>query len=83
MQQDPLDHPLLIVDLFNAVLGPVFEPIKNVFGYSTEAGGAVVPNYMVISLLIVAGFTLLGLLIRSRLSVEQPGRFQIVLEDLV
>jgi F-type H+-transporting ATPase subunit a len=83
MQQDPLDHPLLIVDLFNAVLGPVFEPIKNLFGYHTEAGGAVVPNYMVISLLIVGGFALLGLLIRSRLSVEQPGRFQIVLEDLV
>lgn len=83
MQQDPLDHPLLVVDLFNAALGPVFEPVKNLFGVHTEAGAAVVPNYMVLSLLIVGGFALLGVLIRSRLSVENPSRSQIVLEDAV
>lgn len=83
MEQDPLDHPLEIVHLFNAVFGPVFEPLKNLFGYHTAPGADVVPNYMVISLLIVAGFAVLGVLIRSRLSVENPSRFQIVLEDMV
>ena len=33
--------------------------------------------------LIVLGFLVLGLLLRSRLSVENPSKFQIVLEDLV
>ena len=32
-------------------------------------------------LLIVAGVTVLSLIVRSRLSVENPGKLQIVLED--
>ena len=83
MEQDPLEHPLAIVHWFNAIFGPVFEPLKNLFGYQTAPGADVVPNYMVIAILVVGAFALLGLLIRSRLSVENPSRFQIVLEDIV
>ena len=34
----------------------------------------IIPNYLVMILLIVAGLTVLGLIMRSRLSVENPGQ---------
>jgi F-type H+-transporting ATPase subunit a len=76
---EKLEHPLLIVDLVNALLAPLFA----LFGVHAEAGEHLIPNYLVMSGLIVLGFLVLGLLVRSRLSVDNPGRLQIVLEDLV
>lgn len=75
----PLDHPLLIVDWVNALL----EPVLGLFGLHAEPGHHLIPNYLVMTLLIVLGYLVLGLVIRSRLSVEHPSKFQIVLEDLV
>jgi F-type H+-transporting ATPase subunit a len=46
-------------------------------------GHEVIPNYMVMVLLIVAFLTVLSLVVRSRLSVEDPSTLQIVMEDLV
>jgi F-type H+-transporting ATPase subunit a len=56
------------LDLVNALLGPF---------------GVHVPNYLVFSALIVLFIAAIGIFIRSRLSVENPGKLQIVLEDLV
>ena len=44
-------------------------------------GHHVIPNYVVMVLLILLGLTVLCLVVRSRLSVENPGKLQIVLED--
>jgi F-type H+-transporting ATPase subunit a len=44
-------------------------------------GHQVIPNYLVMVMLIVLGLTVLCLIVRSRLSVENPGKLQIVLED--
>ena len=79
---EKLEHPLWIVDAVNALLGPLVVAAGNAVGYHFT-GHHPIPNYMVMTLLIVAGVTTLGLLLRSRLSVENPGRVQIVLEDLV
>lgn len=76
---EKLEHPLLIVDWVNALFAPLFSAL----GIHAAAGHHVIPNYLVMSGLIVLGFLVLGLLLRSRLSVENPSRFQIVLEDLV
>ena len=76
---EKLEHPLLIVDWVNALFAPVF----GLFGVHAEAGHHLIPNYLVMSGLIVLGFFALGLLVRTRLSVDNPSRFQIVLEDLV
>ena len=76
---EKLEHPLLIVDWVNALFAPLFSAL----GIHAEAGHHVIPNYLVMSGLIVLAFLVLGLLLRSRLSVENPSRFQIVLEDLV
>src|SRR5918996_1502987 len=77
---EKLEHPLWIVDAVNAVLGPLVVRAGEALGYHFT-GHHPIPNYMVMILLIVAGVTVLGLLLRSRLSVENPGKLQIVLED--
>lgn len=78
-----LEHPLLIVDAVNAALGPVVLAAGEAVGYEFERPTAPIPNYMVMMGLVMLIITGVGLFIRSRLSVEHPGRFQIVLEDLV
>jgi F-type H+-transporting ATPase subunit a len=78
-----LDHPLLIVDTANAVLGPVVLAAGNAVGYEFENPAAPIPNYMVMVGFVTLLITALGLVVRSRLSVENPGKLQIVLEDLI
>src|ERR687895_2573 len=79
---EKLEHPLWIVDFVNAILGPPVRAIGEALGYHFT-GHHVIPNYLVMVLLIVAGLTVLSLIVRSRLSVENPGKLQIVLESAV
>jgi F-type H+-transporting ATPase subunit a len=76
---DKLHQPLLIVDWVNAL----FAPLLGLFGLHAEPGHPLIPDYLVISGLIVFGVFVVGLVMRSRLSVDHPSKFQIVLEDLV
>src|SRR5688500_10009592 len=79
-----MEHaPLWIVDAINALLGPIVIAGGNAVGYHFANHHHPIPPHMVMTLLIVAGITVLGLVMRSRLSVENPGKVQIVLEDLV
>jgi F-type H+-transporting ATPase subunit a len=73
------EHPLWIVELVNALLGPLVKAALEPLGFHLE--GEVIPNYLVMTLLIVIGITVLCLIMRSRLSVEHPSKFQILLED--
>ena len=75
------EHPLLIVDLVNAALGPLVRLALEPFGVHFDPAHPVIPNYLVMVMLIVAGLTALCLVVRSRLSVENPGTLQILLED--
>ena len=77
---ESLEHPLWIVDAVNALLGPLVVAAGEAVGYHFS-GHHPIPNFMVMILLIVAGVTVLGLLMRTRLSVENPGKLQIILED--
>ena len=77
---EKLEHPLWIVDFVNAILGPPVRAVGEALGYHFS-GHHVIPNYMVMVLLIVAFVTALSLFVRSRLSVENPGKLQIILED--
>ena len=76
------EHPRLIVDWVNALLAPLIAPLLAPFGVHAEPGHHLIPNYLVMSGLIVLGFFVLGLMLRSRLSVEHPSRAQISLEDM-
>ncbi|HTI36132.1 MAG TPA: F0F1 ATP synthase subunit A [Vicinamibacterales bacterium] len=79
---EKLEHPLWIVQAVNAVLGPIVAAALAPFGFHLQ-GPEVIPPYIVMTILIVAAITVMCLVVRSRLSVEHPSRFQIVLEDAV
>src|SRR5687767_7820232 len=81
MAASPAEHHLLIVDAVNAALGPVVVKVGEAVGYHFHEPHAPIPNYMVMIGIITIVITGIGLFIRSRLSVENPGKFQIILED--
>jgi F-type H+-transporting ATPase subunit a len=64
---EALEHPSPLVEFVNALLGPL---------------GIHVPNYLVFCALTTLIVLLVGLLIRARLSVDNPGKLQIILEDI-
>jgi F-type H+-transporting ATPase subunit a len=74
------EHPLLIVEAVNAVLGPPVAALLGALGFHVE-GHEVIPSYLVMTMLIVLVVTVVCLIMKSRLSVENPSRFQILLED--
>jgi F-type H+-transporting ATPase subunit a len=74
------EHPLLIVEAVNAVLGPPVAWLLGAVGFHVE-GPDVIPPHIVMTMLIVAVVTVVCLIMKSRLSVENPSRFQILLED--
>jgi len=78
---DKLHHPLWIVQIVNALLGPVVAAALRPLGVEFEPGHDVIPDYLVISGLIVLAVTVGCLLVRGRLRVENPGKTQILLED--
>jgi F-type H+-transporting ATPase subunit a len=77
---EKLEHPLWIVQLVNALFGPLVRRVGEAMGHHFT-GHEVIPPYMVMVLLIVVSITVLCLIVRSRLSVEDPGTLQIVLEE--
>jgi F-type H+-transporting ATPase subunit a len=78
-----LEHQLWIVQAVNQLFGPLVRSALEAAGFHVAPGVDVIPNYLVMTMLIVIGMTILCLIIRSRLSVEHPGKFQIILEDVV
>jgi F-type H+-transporting ATPase subunit a len=77
---EKLEHPLWIVQVVNALLGPLVRRAGEALGYHFT-GHDVIPPYMVMILLVVAFTTALCLFVRSRLSVENPGKLQVLMED--
>jgi F-type H+-transporting ATPase subunit a len=75
-----LEHPLWIVQLVNLLLGPIVRSAGEALGYHFQ-GHEVIPPHMVMVLLIVVFVIALCLFVRSRLSVENPGTLQVVLEE--
>jgi F-type H+-transporting ATPase subunit a len=77
---EKLEHPLWIVELVNAVLGPIVAAALAPLGFHLH-GPDYIPQHIVMTMLIVLGVTIMCLVMRSRLSVDNPGKFQILLED--
>lgn len=65
---EALEHPSPLVELINALLAPLHVHA---------------PDHVVFSALICLIVLVLGLMVRSRLSVDNPGALQIILEDVV
>ena len=79
---EKLEHELWIVQAVNAALGPLVARLLHALGRPVPPGD-VIPNYLVMAGLIVIAWTILSLTVRRSLSVDNPGRLQILLEDAV
>jgi len=78
---EKLHHELWITHAVNAVFGPVAAAILRAFG--KEVPPQPIPDYLAMLIVIALALTALSLLVRSRLSVENPGSLQIAFEDFV
>src|SRR5207248_11341203 len=78
---EKLEHPLWIVQAVNAALGPLVARLLHALGRPAPTPGEAIPPYLVMAALIVIAWTALALIVRRSLSVENPGRLQILLED--
>lgn len=82
---EKFEHPLLIVDFINWTLGPLAQMFQTAIGRPLKPDhlGYLIPPYMSMVIVIVAVFAVLGFVIKSRISVENPGKLQIIFEDVV
>jgi len=78
---DKLEHELWIVQAVNAAFGPFVARLLHALGRPVPVGQDVIPRYLVMCALIVLAWTIVCLFMRRRLSVENPGKLQILLED--
>jgi F-type H+-transporting ATPase subunit a len=77
-----LEHELWIVQVVNQVFGGLVTSVAGSLGFTLDPHKPI-PDYLIMSVIVVLVLTVLALLVRSRLSVEHPGKLQIVAEDLV
>jgi F-type H+-transporting ATPase subunit a len=80
---EKLEHELWIVQAANGIFGPVVNALLGLFGMHAADPAHPIPNYLVMVYLIVFGLIALALVLRSRLSVDNPGKLQIVFEDAI
>ena len=78
---EKLEHPLWIVQAVNALFGPMVGTLLAALGRPVPQGVQVIPDYLVMPALIVVAWTVVCLIVRRSLSVENPGRLQILVED--
>jgi len=80
---EKLEHTLWIVQAANALFGPLVNGLLAVFGFHAQNPAEPIPNYIVMVYLIVFAVAALAFVVKSRLSVEHPGKLQIIFEDIV
>ena len=79
---EKLHHELWITHAVNAVFGPIWAAMLRAAGKDVPAG-ALIPDYLAMLIVIAIALTALSLVVRSRLSVENPGSLQVALEDFI
>jgi len=80
---EKLEHPLWIAQIVNSIFGPLVAAVMQALGMHVEPGAKLIPDHLIMSAIVVLFLVVLGLIVRSRLSVENPGRLQIVMEEVV
>ncbi|MGB9510124.1 MAG: hypothetical protein WBU20_00430, partial [Candidatus Acidiferrum sp.] len=79
-----MEHELKhLTYLVNHVLGPYVLQLLHALGLQPADYDHPIPEYVVMSLVVLVLGTILALILRSRLSVERPGVFQQTAELLL
>ena len=71
-----------LTKLFNEYLGGPLNSFLTSIGHPAEDAAHPWPNWFVIELLVVAVIIVLFAMLRSRLSVDKPGKFQLLFEQV-
>jgi F-type H+-transporting ATPase subunit a len=77
------EHISYFTLLVNRFLGPLALQLLHALRIQPENYDAPIPEYVVMSFLVLVVGTVLALLLRSRLSVDRPGAFQQMAEGLL
>jgi len=77
-----LEHSLPLVQGFNLIFGPVVAAILRVFGQEVKDPYHLIPDYVVMSIIVVALLSILLGLLGRRLQLV-PTKSQVILESLV
>jgi F-type H+-transporting ATPase subunit a len=77
-----MHEEFLLVTLVNRLFGGLVASLAQPLGLHLDPAHAI-PTHIVMSVIVVLVITLLSLFVKSRLSVENPGKLQILLEDTV
>jgi F-type H+-transporting ATPase subunit a len=77
------EHISYITLLVNRLLGPLALQLLHALRVQPANYDAPIPEYVVMSFLVLVVGTVLALLLRSRLSVDRPGTFQQMAEGLL
>src|SRR3989304_10135737 len=72
-----------MVQLVSALFGPIVAKVGGLLGYHFENPAKPIPDFVVMIYLIVLVVIVIACVLRSRLSVDNPGKLQIVFEDAV
>ncbi|PYQ75490.1 MAG: ATP synthase F0 subunit A [Acidobacteria bacterium] len=77
---EKLEHDLWIVQAANAAFGPMARALLRALGRPAGPGN-VIPDYLVMAAVIVLFWTVICLIVRRSLSVDNPGKLQVLIED--
>lgn len=78
---EKIEPELWIVHAVNALFGPLVASALRRLGFRFAPGAEVIPNYLIMAALIVMAATVVCVIVGRSLSVENPGRLQILVED--
>jgi F-type H+-transporting ATPase subunit a len=77
-----MHEEFLLVTLANRLFGGLVASLAQPLGFHLDPAHAI-PTHIVMSVVVFVIITALALAVKSQLSVENPGKLQIVLEDVV
>jgi F-type H+-transporting ATPase subunit a len=78
-----MEHELWFTAILNHLLGSVLTPVLAKLGVPPADPARPIPNYVAMEILVILAILVGASLLRRRLSVENPGKFQQVVEVVV
>jgi len=78
-----MEHKLWLTAVLNKLLAGVVTPLLTALRLPPLDPAYPIPDYLAMELLVVAAIITLALIVRSRLSVENPGILQHIVEEIV
>src|SRR2546426_5539135 len=75
-----MEHELWFTALLNKLLAGLLTPLLTTIGVPPQDPSQPIPNYIAMEVLVIVVILTGALLLRGRLSVENPGKFQHLME---